>query len=488
MPAVALAGALGVLYLLLDPPSADLAAHLYRADLVRHHGLLVWDNGWYGGHHLPGYSLLFPPLGALLGVRVLGALSIVAATAAFVPLARRLAPGAATASACWFAVAMAATVVSGRLPFAFGLALGTGAVLLAERDRPALAALAGAATALASPVAALFAALVAVVLRRVGGLGLAGGAVVAGGLIVGLFPEGGSEPFVASSFVPALAATLLGLLVVRGRLREGLALYALVLVGAAVVASPLGGNAARLGALLGGPLAIAVLRDRRALLAVAALPLAYWVLYPPVRDWSAASGDPARAASYYAPLLAHLPTRDTRLEIPFTKGHWDAYRVASTIPIARGWERQLDRKDNALFYDGKLTAGRYRRWLADNAIGLVALPDATLDPSARAEAGLVRGGLPYLREIWSGAHWRLYAVRGATPLGAQRFGPDWFTTTGGLVRFRWTPYWAVVAGHGCVREGPGGWTLVTPDRGSASVRVGIDFDPLRRLSDSPRCR
>lgn len=489
MPAVVLAGALGALYLVLDPPSADLAAHLYRADLVRHSGLVVWDNGWYGGHHLPGYSLLFPPLGALLGVQLVGALSIPGATAAFVALARRLAPEAATAAAAWFAVALAAAVVSGRLPFAFGVAVGTAALLLAERDVPLAAAAAGAATSLASPVAGLFVALVGVALRRPA---LVAGTVVAGAIVVVLFPEGGSEPFVASAFLPALAATALAIAVApRGPLRNGLLLYELVLVAAAVVPTPLGGNAARLGALLGGPLAVVVLRRRRLALALVSIPLAYWVLYPPIRDWSTAGPDPARAASYYAPLLAQLRARapsPTRLEIPFTENHWEAYRVAATFPLARGWERQLDRKDNAVFYTGTLTAARYRRWLGDNAIGWVALPDAHLDASARSEADLIRRGLPYLHEVWRGAHWRLFAVRAATALGAQRMGADWFTTTGGLVRVRWSPYWALTSGHGCVREGPGGWTLVQPRRGGASVRVGIRFDPWRRLSHGRRCR
>ena len=34
MPAVGLAAVLAALYLVLDPPSADLAAHIYRAGLV----------------------------------------------------------------------------------------------------------------------------------------------------------------------------------------------------------------------------------------------------------------------------------------------------------------------------------------------------------------------------------------------------------------------------------------------------------------------
>src|SRR3954453_15168952 len=87
IPTVALAALLGALYLALNPPSADIAAHLYRADLVQRAGLVVWDNSWYAGHPLPGYSLLFPWLGALIGVRLAGALSALGGTALFVRLA-----------------------------------------------------------------------------------------------------------------------------------------------------------------------------------------------------------------------------------------------------------------------------------------------------------------------------------------------------------------------------------------------------------------
>ena len=80
MPAVVVAAVLAVLYLVLDPPSADLAAQTYRAGLFGDEGFAVWDNHWYGGHHLPAYSVLLPPLGSWLGVDVIGALSIVAAT------------------------------------------------------------------------------------------------------------------------------------------------------------------------------------------------------------------------------------------------------------------------------------------------------------------------------------------------------------------------------------------------------------------------
>jgi hypothetical protein len=325
--------------------------------------------------------------------------------------------------------------------------------------------------------------------RSAAAVALVTATVIAGGAMAVLFPEGGSEPFVPSSFWPALAGALIALTLVPRALHAGIGVYALVLVGAFALTTPVGGNAARLGALLGGPLAVGFLWRRRRALAIAALPLAYWTLYAPVHDVLQAADDPARPASYYAPLLAELEGQGVgRLEIPFTEGHWESARVAPSVPLARGWERQLDRKVNTVFYEGTLTAGRYERWLDDNAVRWVALPDAPLDPSAQAEARLIRGGLPYLRETWHGEHWRLFAVRDARSLGADELGHDWFTTRGGVVRVRWTPYWAVVEGRGCVREAAGGWTAVTPQTAGENVRVAIRFSPLRALSDRPRCR
>jgi len=66
----------------------DLPAQVYRVFLVRHHGLVAYDTHWYDGHPLPGYSLIFPPLAAFFGARLLGALACVAGTAAFARLLR----------------------------------------------------------------------------------------------------------------------------------------------------------------------------------------------------------------------------------------------------------------------------------------------------------------------------------------------------------------------------------------------------------------
>ncbi|MDP2711168.1 MAG: hypothetical protein Q8O56_08105, partial [Solirubrobacteraceae bacterium] len=137
-------------YLLVAPPSADLAAQEYRAEL----GPTLWNNGWFAGHHTPGYSVLFPPLGGLLGVRLTGALSAIAAAALFAPLARRR-WGArnGAAAALWFAAGTSAVLLTGRLTFLLGIAIGLGALLALSRERRRPAAALAARTTLASPVA-----------------------------------------------------------------------------------------------------------------------------------------------------------------------------------------------------------------------------------------------------------------------------------------------------------------------------------------------
>ncbi|MEA2149449.1 MAG: hypothetical protein QOD69_1279 [Solirubrobacteraceae bacterium] len=482
---VALAALGALAYLLAHPASADLAAQEYRAGLVRRAGLALWDNGWYAGHHTPAYSVLFPPLGAALGVRPAGALAAVAATALFAALARRRwEPGPAYAAASWFALATVATLMTGRMTFLLGAAVGLGALLALGAGRPVAAAALAVLTTLASPVAALFLALAVVAWglaapeRRVTAALVAAAALAPAAALAALFPEGGSEPFVASAFWPALAAIALvgALLPARERaLRIGACLYALACIAAFAVATPLGGNVSRLGALVAGPVVLGALAGRRrpALLVAVALPLAYWQLYPAVRDVARAAGDPSVAAAYHAPLVRFLERRPGtfRVEIPFTENHWEAARVAPHIPLARGWERQLDRRYGALFYDGSLRAASYRAWLDEHAVAYVALPDVALDYAGRDEARLVARGLPYLRPVWHDAHWRVFAVRDPAPLVQGRArGPieltgDGFTLRArrsgtALVRVRATRWWRVTAGRGCVARGPGGMTTL----------------------------
>jgi len=536
--AAVLASLLGLAYVIAAPPSSDLAAAAYRSDLFSRAGFTVWDNSWYGGHHLPAYSVLAPALGAWIGPQLEAALSAIAATALFALLIDGCFPARATRiAAVWFALGVSVELLSNRIPFDLGLALGLGALLAAraQRGRYAICGLALALAvlcALASPVAGAFLALAFLAWALAGparawpiALTLAALAPIA--LLVLAFPEGGSQPFVASAFYPALLAIIvIAALIVRDRrestgdghfetgprvLAIGMLLYAVALLGAFLIPTAVGGNADRLGALLAGPLAACVLYPRRRLLLLVLAPLlCYWQVKAPITDFASAASDPAVHASYYTPLLDELrvlgvgygspPTHPARIEVVPTRNHWEARWVAPHVMLARGWERQLDQDRNALFYDesrSPLTPARYRAWLSEEAISYVALPDAPLDYSAKGEARLLRSGeLAYLREIWHAAHWRLFAVLGARPLAEEpavlrSVRSDSFTISvphsgNTTVRIRFTPYWAILDGDGCVRQAPGGWTEVQARR-AGSVHVGIDFSLERIFNHGPRC-
>jgi hypothetical protein len=514
-PAWLLAAALAAVYLLVDPPSADLAAQTYRTDLFDRAGFVVFDLGWYGGHHTPAYSILFPPLASWLGPRLVGALAAVATAWAFERIVGRRTTGARVA-ALWFATATMVSLVTGRLTFALGLALAMLAVLALTRDRLIWCAIAGAAAALASPVAVAFLALPlaawGVVTRRwVEAIVLLAVSIAPAAALSILFPEGGSFPFTASAFWPTLAGALLAVAALwrpaPPTLRLGLVLYVLLLVVSGAISSPMGGNAVRLGAILAGPLAALLLWDgRRRLLALVALPLLYWQVAAPVDDVWRASQDPAVHASFYDGLLDELHRRQQaegpfRIEIPFTDNHWESAHVAPTVPLARGWERQLDRKVNALFYDdGAFSPRAYEAWLRDNAVRYVALADAPIDYSAADEAALVRSGPAFLREVWHDADWRVFAVLDAAPLasaGARvtRMAPDALDLTvprAGTyeVRVRFTPYWRVAGGAGCVAPvDPGddaSWTKVTA-RAAGPVRLRAGFSLGRVRATAERC-
>jgi hypothetical protein len=501
------AATIGLVYVLVSPPSGDLAAHMFRTRLFSEDPFGIWNNYWYSGHHIVGYSLLFPAAGAALTPQIAAALAVVGTAATFEPLARQRFRDDAWLGSCLFAAAIASELFAGRLAFAFGAFPAMAAVLALDRDRPSLAGALALLSALCSPVAALFAALAAcgylIGSRRRAGAVVAAAALLPIAATAFLFPEGGHEPFAFSAMwpIPLLAIAALAALPADARvLRAGVIIYALVTLASYAVATPLGSNAARLGTLLAAPLAALLWWPRRAAwLALVALPLLYLNWQAPIRDLVTASGNPSVTTGYYQPLLTFLerqPGPPFRVEIPFTRFHWETYVVASRFPLARGWERQLDTKDNALFYGGRLTASSYEAWLHRTAVRFVAASDAPLDYSAKTEMRLIDRGLPYLRLVLRTAHWRVYEVHGATPIaqGAARLaaiGPDWlrlYAARAGttLLRVHFTPYWELVRGSGCV--GPAGdFTRVTLRRaGQAEVATGFALDRIH--ARSPRCR
>jgi hypothetical protein len=500
----AVAAVLALIYVITSPASLDLAAHLLRAKLFSTEGFGLWNNWWYAGHNVTGYSVLFEPLAAALTPQLTAAIAAVASAAIFEALAYGAFRRRAYLASLWFGAATATELFAGRLTFVFGLALALGAALALQRRRPNAAAGLALLTALASPVAALFAALTGVAYgagthRWRAGLGVAAAALVPVALLAVAFPEGGTFPFAFSALWPLLVIAAVALPATRRRptLNAGITLYAVGCVAAYVLHTPIGANAARLGTLAAGPLAALLVTDRRVLLAAAA-PLLYLQFQPPIRDLINQAGDPSTGAAYYRPLLTFLrqqPGPPFRIEIPPTRFHYETYEVAPHFALARGWERQLDIRYDDLFYAGPLTAVTYDAWLHRFAVRFVAVADAPLDYAATGEVRLIRGGLPYLHEVFETRHWRVYEVADPTPIvtGAATLtslGPNSLTLTANrpgtaLVRVHFTPYWTLGANQGCVR--PAGQFTELQLRRAGPSELTIRFAFSRIGADSPRC-
>jgi hypothetical protein len=473
----------------------DIPAQVYRVSLFRTHGFVLWDNGWYSGHYQLPYSVLFPPLGAVLGLYGAATLSAAVAAWAFAKLIEDHFGRRSMAAAILFAVGTAGPVAIGQLPFLAGEAVGLLALLAAHRRKPVAAVILAVACPLMSPVAGAFLilALLAWALatprgRRAAPLALA--FITATPLVVLriAFPSSGPFPFLGIDLVYIVAMCAIGytwLPANQRGLRAGLVLYAITAIAVFCVPNPIGGNLMRLTASFGPALlvALASLYRRRALL-VFTLPLLIWQWSPAMAAIVASNHNQvASTRSYYEPLISQLTHEATigRVEIPFTSGHWEAAYVAPHVPLARGWERQLDMHDNPLFYDRDLlTPASYHTWLDDSGVSWIALPDTPLDYSARAEALLIETNPKYLRLVWHNAHWRLWKVIGAPgmatgPARLVSLRPDQIvvdaaragTTT---IRVRYTPAWSIASGPGCVGPSTGPWTEVI-SRGPGRIVV-----------------
>ena len=69
------------------PPGTDLAAHVYQRAIFLDHGFTLWNNFWYAGRYsFVTYSLLYYPLAAALGIRLLAVATVATATLAFAVL------------------------------------------------------------------------------------------------------------------------------------------------------------------------------------------------------------------------------------------------------------------------------------------------------------------------------------------------------------------------------------------------------------------
>jgi hypothetical protein len=314
------------------------------------------------------------------------------------------------------------------------------------------------------------------------------------------FPSTGPFPFLGIDMVLVVAICVIGfrwLPASQRALRVGLVLYGLTAIAVFVVPNPIGGNLIRLSVSFGPALlvALASLYRRRALLLLAA-PLLVWQWSPAMAAIIVSNHDQsASVLAYYQPLiseLTHQPALE-RVEIPFTRSHWEAAYVAPHIPLARGWERQLDMNDNPLFYDkALLTSASYHKWLDDSGVSWVALPDIGLDYSAHAEARLIETNPSYLRPVWHNAHWRLWKVVGSpglvtgparlVSLQADEIVVDAAAAGTATIRVRYTPAWSIMSGPACVGPSNGPWTEVI-SQGPGRIVIGTTL--LRRANHCP---
>ena len=471
----AIAVAFGVAYLLAPPMGRDFSAQLAHAELAGSHWPELLDLRWYGGFNPLGYSVVSPPVMALLGVPLTTALAYVATVVLFAAVLKNAGVVRPVAGAIIGAVCLTGNLVVTRTTFALGLALGLGALLALMSGRLRVSSGLAVLAPLASPVAGLFLGVAGGALflsgRRRAGVTLAASAMVPT-IAVGLaFGNGGYQTFAAKQALVSLLVCLVvtGLCWRSPVVRWGGLLSAVLVAAAYLLPTPVGTTATRLPELFAAPIVVAVATVP--LVAIIAATASAVLLLPPVSITELRErGDPALSAEFYTPLLHQLAARRVAgpIEVVPTRRRGEAAFVAPVVPIAKGWSRQADTGRNAIFYNQTVNADTYRRWLDDNAISYVAISQGPYDWSAPDEVTLVRDGLPYLQKVWSNQNWSLYAVANPRPVIAppgRVVARDAVSLTVSLpdpgeyvVRVRWSRY--LTASNGCMRPTEDGWSMI----------------------------
>ena len=493
--------ALAALWIGVFPTAGtDLSAQIARADFAQHYPRSAYDFSWYAGIYPAGYSVLAPYLFAFGGTRMVTAGAAVACAGLIALMLVRHNVARPKLAALWAATGLWTGLISGRATFTLGLAAAVAAVAVIDTRwagdewtgraaRLGVGAVLAMLASLFSPVAGLFvgvAAAALVITRRwvVGiGLGLAAGVPLG---VVGLvFGTSGVQPITALNGGPAMLAAGLAVVLLPRQwraVRVGSAVYFVGVLMSWILPTAIGSNVERLGLLLIGPLlAATVVADvrKRGLFVFGIVGAVVWQVVSPIRDLTH-SDAPLTSAASTAPLareLVRLRADRSRLEAVPQYGHWEAQQLASIVPLARGWERQLDTVRNPLFYHGHLSAAEYHGWLHHNAVGYVAISSAQPDYAASREAEIVRSGQPWLDPVWHDANWKLYRVTDATPLAdkpavVQSTTPASITVSmpragSTMVRIRWSRFLQTSGGGTVQRDHE--WTRLTVPHGGKFV-------------------
>jgi hypothetical protein len=484
-----------------------MAAHAYQRGLFIEHGFTLWNNFWYAGHYsFVTYSVLYYPLAALFGIRLLAVTTVAAAAFAFALVTRREWGATVRWSGRAFAIVWSGVVLAGAFPFALGVALALLALWALQKQAQwgfaVLALLTLAASPLAFALLTLFALGIALArpaeARRALVPAVALATTSAMELVLWrIFPDDGRYPFSVVDLAAVSAFCLLGAALVwkieRARaLRMILSVYGFACVAAFLVPSALGSNITRLQ-FVAIPIAVLVasLRSWRPLpvcLLVIALAVC-WNVKPLARSISQGVQNPAATHAYWQPAILFLRTHLTpsyRVEAVDTVGHWPAeYLPASGIPLARGWFRQDDFPMNAVLY-GPLTQARYAAWLRGLGVRYVLLSRAEPDYSAQGEAKLLRSGQSGLRVVFKTTALTIFEVPAPTGIlsGAPPTRLLALSQTRLVLRIahpgryrlavRYSPYWRTSSG--CVIARRDGMSEVLAPRPGITVisfHVGV---------------
>ena len=388
---------LAAAFLLAPPMGTDLAAQVARAEFADRYGAAPIDFGWYGGVNQYGYSLFTARLGALIGMRPLGASPPWLGAAALGWLFTRNRARRPLLAGVLGAVVLVGNLASGRITFAVGLAFGLLALCAVSAERPPRSAPVDARRRLRRPGDGGQPGRRPV--HRAGRRGAAAGrpapwrrarpcrCPVAGARSDhwprgsswpwrppspsprsrSLFGNGGTQPYSAESMrINVALAVLVAVVLPRRRrvLRVGALLTVLLLVGAYYVPSPIGSNALRLPLLFALPVLAGYARCPAPWLA-GLLAATVWWQSPVMLSDVTRAGAPESAPNVSTPARRRNSTGGSRPG----GSRWCRCATTGSPRTCRRpchWpgagKRQVDSDRNALFYDGTLSAQTYEQW------------------------------------------------------------------------------------------------------------------------------
>lgn len=392
----------------------DLAAQDFWATAAHRFPGSAYNFAWYGGMHVPSYSIGSPYLMAWVGVRTT---MMTAATIAS-GLTALLIAGTGRVRRPWIpslvaAVAWFGNSISGRATFTLGMMFALGAVLAVfvwpasrrGRDwrhslgRITIVVLLSVLATFGSPVAGFFLGLVAAglwltaetfepgtglrerlrtvmhrlfVRRREAAYCLGIPPLVVVALCAVLFPFSGIQPMHWDSVIlPALMGLFVWMVAPTDwrAVRATALVYVVAVLAAWLIPTEIGTNVTRLGLIYGGVALVSSLCSGQARNPFALMPWVRWVprwvfvlgtaLTALIWQTTQATSDavhskpPAAFTSDRHPIVEELREHHAnlgRVEVVPSRSHIEAAVLAPYFTLARGWNRQADVKRNSLFY------------------------------------------------------------------------------------------------------------------------------------------